>query len=259
MPPVGRLSPDNFYREWLRRSFDAALVIAGVDQRRDIMRTILLWAVACLALFFIPWHYIPIIGIQTEDLPHEMRLALSAIAAVILVFVLSFLYQLVRQPSIMCRELWQNGIEMERIVAEIANTERDKTVLSELHASGLVLYRSFVNQDDPDGIDRWKSDMDKWVEEVRAHISDRSGISTLHEFNDLSKKGGLSISRSKDGLGRDDHGFNITALYSGYLASVDHIIRYNGRDHFGERRLFDAKMKDLMQSARNDRGLARSQ
>jgi hypothetical protein len=118
MPPAERLGPDNFCREWIRRSFDAALVVAGVDQRRDIMRTVLIWAVACLALFMIPWHYIPIIGVQTEDLPHEMRLALSAIAAVILVFVLSFLYQLIRQPSIMFGELWKKVTGMERILTE---------------------------------------------------------------------------------------------------------------------------------------------
>ena len=238
----------SFYREWFRRSFHAALRVAGVDRRSDIMRTVLLWAIACLVLFFIPWSHVPIIGVQVEDLSHEMRLAISAVLAVVVIFIISFVYQIFAQPFKMQNELWQRLTATESLLSEIANVERDKEALSELHKKGVELYQSFVSPDDPNARDRWVSDMEKWVESVRGYIKDRWSVSTLHEFNDPAGRGGFSFPRSDNGLNvvTNKGGYkiadHITGRYSGYLYALDHIIRSNSGDHFGQRRLFNARI-----------------
>jgi hypothetical protein len=231
--------PPHFYREWSGRSFRAALVITGIDRGRDIMRNVLLWAFACLVLFFIPWKDVPVIGVKTEDLSHEVRLGLSAVSAIIVVFALSFLYQLIKQPSVMYEELRRRTVKAENILSEIENVERDKQILSDLHREGVTLYHSFVNQEDPGAPNKWISDMDMWLEKVRNHIRDRWSISTLHEFNDPSRLGGFSYKRRDAGLNdiKNTHGGDVMALYSGYIKSVDDIIRFNSGDHFGQRRL----------------------
>jgi hypothetical protein len=251
MLSADNFSPTKFYREWIGRSLSASLVLTGVDNKREIMRNLLLWAIASLILFFIPWNYIPVIGVAAEDLSHEVRLGLSFVLAIIAVFVVSLAYQLLIQPAKMQNELWQRVGKTEAILSEIENVERDKVILSDLHRSGVGLYQSYVTPDDPDAPARWVSDMEAWLERVRDHIKDRWSISTLHEFNDPSRRGGFSYKRRDDGLknAKTQHGGDATALYSGHIESLDHIIRFNGGDHFGQRRLFAARMKeDLLNS-----------
>ncbi len=208
------------------------------------MRTVLAWSIACLILFFIPWSHVPIIGVQVEDLSHEMRLAISAVSAVVVIFIVSFFYQIFAQPFKMQNEMWQRLITTESLLSEIANVERDKETLSELHKEGVELYNSFVSPDDPTARDRWVSDMDKLIESVRDYIKDRWSVSTLHEFNEPAGRGGFRYPRSDDGLtgAKNSHGGSLTALYSGYLYSLDHIIRFNSGEHFGQRRLFNARI-----------------
>jgi hypothetical protein len=146
------------------------------------MRNVLLWAFACLVLFFIPWKHIPIIGIEAEDLSHEVRLGLSAVSAVIVVFALSFLYQLIRQRRMMYSALMRRTVRAEHTLSEIANVERDKEALSALHKEGVDLYHSFVNPDDPVAQSKWIANMEKWVENVRDHIRGRWSVSTLHDL-----------------------------------------------------------------------------
>ena len=193
-----------------------------------------------MALYVIPWQHIPVISIATEDLSHEMRLALSAIAGIIVVFVCSFVYHIAATPKEMYFELSKRLDRSEAELSEIHNVERDRAILSDLHKKGVALYGSFVSKEDPDAANRWKRDLDNWLNEVRDHLKENWSVTTIHEFNDPSRKGGFSYQRQKDGLeGQTDaHGFSITALYSGYIASLDHIIRYNSGDHFGQRPLF---------------------
>lgn len=47
------------------------------------MSRVTLWAITCLVLYVIPWKFVPIIGVETEDLSHEVRLGLSAVSAII--------------------------------------------------------------------------------------------------------------------------------------------------------------------------------
>ena len=63
--------------------------------------------------------------------------------------------------------------------------------------------------------------------------------STLHEFNDPSRGGGWSYKRRDAVLNgiKNAHGGEVTALYSGYIQSLDRIIRFNSGEHFGQRRL----------------------
>ncbi len=229
--------PRNFYGEWLRRSFRAALAAAGVGRPSNVMRNLLVWAIAVLALYFFPWSHVPLIGVAVEDSSHELRLGLCSVIAIIVVFVLVVIYQLLTQPSKMHNEAWQRIGELKCVLEEIDNVERDKVVLSQLHADGLANYRSFVKPDDPDAPSRWTIEMEKWVDSVRNHIKDRWSIATLHEFNDTSSNGGWSFGRGDDGLKdvRNQHGFELTAKYSGYIASVDKIIRFHGSDHLGRK------------------------
>ncbi len=139
----------------------------------------------------------------------------------------------------MHEELTQRIVRTETVLSEINNVERDKAILSELHREGVALYHSFVSSEDPNAPSKWISDMDGWLEKVRGHICDRWSISTLHEFNDPSRGGGWSYKRRDDVLNgiKNAHGGEVTALYSGYIQSLDHIIRFNSGDHFGQRRL----------------------
>jgi hypothetical protein len=187
---MDRTNPANFYRKWLVRALRAALVVTGVDWRRDIMGRLLLWAVSCLILYVIPWRYVPIISVETEDISHEMRLGLSAVSAIVVVFVISFLYQLIKQPRVMYDELIRRIVTAEATLSEIENVERDKKVLSDLHREGMVLYRSFVNPADPLSPNKWIADIDLWLSKVRDNIRDRWSVSTLHEFDDPSRLGG---------------------------------------------------------------------
>lgn len=249
MSPIKISDRHNFYREWMERAFRASLVVAGVNRGPDIMRSILIWAIACLVLFVIPWNHVPIIGVKAEDLSHEVRLGLSAVAAVIVVFSISIIYQLIKQPRVMYDEVVRRAVKAECMLSEIDNVERDKETLSSLHKEGVELYHSFVSPDDPLAPIKWTTDMDGWRERVRDSIRDRWSVSTLHEFNDPSRSGGFSYQRRDRGRTQinDAGGRNLTALYSGYIHSLDHIIRFNGGDHFGQRRLLEASLRDELE------------
>jgi hypothetical protein len=165
-----------------------------------------------------------------------VRLGISLVLAIIVVFLISFLYQVLTQPYRMHSELWQRAIKNERLLAEIENVERDKVILSELYKTGTELYHSYVSREDPDAPKKWVADMNKWLDRVRHHIKDRWSVSTLHEFNDPSGKGGWSYKRRDDGLKdiKSEHGGDVTVLYTGYIDSLDRIIRFNSGDHFGQ-------------------------
>ena len=180
-----------------------------------------------------------------RPLSHEVRLGLSAVFAIILAFSIGFLYQLIKQPRVMYDEVVSRLVTAETMLSEIDKVERDKVLLSELHREGLALYNSFVNPADPSAPSKWIADMDRWLEKVRDHIRDRWSISTLHEFNDPSGRGGVSYKRGDAGLDgvKNKHGGELMALYSGYIYSLDQIIRFNSGDHFGQRRLDGAAFR----------------
>jgi hypothetical protein len=242
---MDRTNPANFYQEWLVRAFRAALVVAGVDWKRDMMSRILLWAIACLILYFVLWKYFLLVSVEAEDVSHEVRFGLSAVFAILVAFLIGFVYQLLKQPRVMYDEVTRRLAKAEGMLSEIDNVERDKVVLSQLHKEGLGLYHSFVSPDDPDAASKWIVNMDGWLENVRNHLRERWSVSTLHEFNDPSGRGGFSYKRRDDRLNgiKNEHGGALTALYSGYIYSLDQIIRFNGGDHFGQRRLLEDSLR----------------
>lgn len=227
----------NFYKEWLIRAFREAFAGVGFEGGAEIMRGIILWAIAVLALYVIDWSGWPIIGTIDAEPAHEVRFGLCAVVAIVIVFVGFLLWHLIVQPVRIHRESWEKIEENERLIAAIGDSEVDRKFLSEAHAEGFRLYRAEVDCDDPIGVAQWKSNMDVWVEKIKSHLVTRWSISAQHDFNDLGSMGGFTYQRAhSDRLENvtDDHGFSILCTYSAYLKSVDHIIRFGAYRHLGD-------------------------
>lgn len=227
----------NFYVEWLRRAFREAFLSVGFEGGADIMRGIVLWAVAVLALYMIDWSGWPIIGTIDAEPAHEVRFGLCAVVAIILVFCGFLVWHLIVQPVRIHKEAWEKIGEDERLIAAIGDSEVDRVFLSKAHAEGFQLYRAEVNCDDPSSIEHWKNNMDAWVEKIKSHLAERWSISAQHDFNDLGSIGGFTYRRGEgdklEGI-KDDHGFSILCKYSAYLKSVDQIIRFGAYRHLGD-------------------------
>ena len=227
----------NFYVEWLRRAFGEAFSSVGFEGGADIVRGVVLWAVAVLALYYIDWRDWPLIGTINAEPAHEVRFGLCAVIAIVLVFSLFFVWHLIVQPVRIYRQAWNKIDEDERLIAAIGDSEVDRRFLSEAHKDGFRLYRAPVDCGDPQNIERWRTDMDAWVAKFRAHLIARWSVSALHEFDDLGARGGWTYLRhDKDGLEnvKDEHGFSVLCKYSAYLHTVDHIIRHGAYAHLGD-------------------------
>lgn len=227
----------NFYLEWLRRALREAFMGVGFEGGADVMRGIVLWAIAVVALYFIDWRGWPIIGTIDAEPAHEVRFGLCAVIAIIIVFCGFFVWHLIVQPVRIHKEAWTKINEDEKLIAAIGDTEADRKFLSDAYAEGFRLYRATVNADDPASVEEWKKAMDRWVEKIKSHLAERWSVSAMHEFNDLGSAGGMSYRRGKDdrleGI-YDEHGFSILCKYSAYLQSVDDIIRRDEYAHLGD-------------------------
>jgi hypothetical protein len=234
LPPVRYR---NFYLEWLSRAFRGALVGVGFEGGVDIIRGIVLWAIAVLTLYFVDWSGWPLISTINAEPEHEVRFGLCAAAAIVIVFGASFIWHLIVQPIRIHRENWKKIEDNEELIGAIGDTEADRRFLSEAYAEGFRLYRAPVDCSDPKNIDLWKENMDAWVERIRAHLVDRWSVSALHDFDDLGSMGGFTFRRGEnDELEKvtADHGFSILCKYSAYLQSADDIIRHGEYKHLGD-------------------------
>jgi hypothetical protein len=227
----------NFYKEWLIRAFQEAFAGVGFEGGAEIVRGVILWAIAVLALYLIDWSGWPIIGPIDAEPAHEVRFGLCVVIAIVVVFGGFLPWHLIIQPVRIHKESWETIDKSERLIAAIGDSEVDRKFLSDAHAEGFRLYRAEVNCDDPSSIAQWKNTMDTWVDKIKSHLAERWSISALHDFNDLGSMGGFTYRRvERDRLEsvKDEHGFSILCSYSAYLKSVDQIIRFGAYRHLGD-------------------------
>ena len=114
------------------------------------MRGLVLWAVSVLVLYRTNWNGWPIVGTTNAVAADVVRLGLCAVASIIVVFCVLFIWHLVVQPVHIYREAWNKIDEDEKLIAAIGDTEADRRFLSEAYAEGIRLYVAKV--DEADGI-----------------------------------------------------------------------------------------------------------
>jgi hypothetical protein len=225
----------NFYFEWISRALREAFLGIGFERGAEIMRGLILWAISVLVLYSTDWRGWPIVGTDNPDPGDVVRLGLCAVTAIIIVFGIFFLWHLIVQPVRIYREAWGKIEEGEKLIGAIGDSEADRRFLSEAYAEGIRLYVAKV--DNADGVDIWKSNMDKWVKKIEDHLRERWSISAIHEFKNMNAAGGWSTRRGHDDKlesAVDENGFPITARYTAYLQSVDDIIRHGEYAHLGD-------------------------
>ena len=242
-----------YYRAWLRRAVVGALRAVGFKGQVEAVRTVVLWALSVLFLYGVNWHHVPVIGAEDPGASSEVRLGLSALAGIVLVFVLTFLWQLVTQPAAIDQE---KGVEEARRLAEArAEIERhaedakqreaalrehagrlqgaidalfdaEETLqrLSELHREGRALYKQ---EADPE---TWDHRMAAWSAGVEQIIRENFSIAALHEYR--SHGSGAEIMTTWSWPAGTDHW--LKARYTAKLSALDDIVR-RGQPFFSAR------------------------
>ncbi len=246
----------NFYLEWVRRALREAFIGVGFEGGADIMRGLVLWAVSVLVLYRTNWSGWPIVGTANAAPGDVVRLGLCAVAAIIVVFCILFIWHLIVQPVRIHKEIWAKVDEDEKLIAAIGDSEADRRFLSEAYAEGIRLYVAKVDDADPNGVNFWKSNMDRWVQKIENHLKERWSISATHEFKNMNAAGGWSTRRGahdKLETALDENGFPITARYTAYLQSVDDIIRHGEYAHLGDVQEFLLKRDLFKQDSENAR------
>ena len=237
------MSRHNFYVVWATRAFREAVASTGFKDRGEITRGLVLWALAVLVLYAVNWRGWPIVGASDPGGGEQIRLGLCAVAAILVVFVGSFVWQLIVQPAKIYKETLDLIDDAERIICAVGDSEADRLFLSEAHKEGFRLYRAEFDPNDPSSVALWKTDMDAWVAKIRAHLKERWSISALHDFEVLSSMGGTQYRRKDTDsfLGGDEtpllknqYGFSIFCTYSAYLKNIDDIIRHGEYRHLGD-------------------------
>jgi hypothetical protein len=222
----------NFYIDWLSRSVREAFRSVGFESRTEMIRGVVLWALAVLLLWTVNWQHLPIIGTADPDVSGEVRLGLSAVLAIMVVFLGSLIWQLAIQPVRMYREAHDRANEAQRRLADIVADEADRLFLSAAYQEGFEIYRADFDPKDAEQFSSWLKRVEEWRRKVRTHIEQRWSIAALHDFDDPSSFSGWHYRRDgSDEIEAKDRA--ILTKFSSHLKNLDQLVRYGQRKHLG--------------------------
>jgi len=124
--PARELEHGNFYRIWFTRAFREAFSALGLENRGEMVRGLVLWAIAVIALYRIPWRGWPISGTIDAEPAHEVRFGLCVVIAIVIAFFLSLCWQIVVQPIRIHKEACGVVDDLETLLVGIGDAEADR-------------------------------------------------------------------------------------------------------------------------------------
>jgi hypothetical protein len=231
----------NFFVVWVSRAFQGALTFIGYKKPADIIRSVVIWAATVLVLYAAAWSNWPIEVVYSGG-GEKIGPGICAVAAIVLIFIVSFAWNLIAQPNRIYNEALDQIEDAERVISGVGDSEADRLFRSEMHKTGFQLYRAELDPHDPASVGRWKAEMDAWVSKVRAHLKERWSVSALHDFESGSvggfqyprNAGDTPVGEPETEHVKDKNGFSIFCRYSAYLKSVDDIILHGSYRHLGD-------------------------
>lgn len=246
----------DYFREWLHRAVVGALQAVGFEGRTEAVRTVVLWVLSVLVLYSVDWRRVPFVGADDPGASSEVRLGLSALVGILVVFALTFLWQLIVKPAEMADErrhdadrAVQSGREAldrqseearrreEKLKARIAELKDD--IAAMLDAEQLLQRLSTLQRDGRALYDReadpavWSQRMNDWNSEVESIIRANFSISDVHRFQ--SRQMAPPYATSWSWAGDEDPWPK--RLYSSRLENLDDLIRFGQPVNFARSRL----------------------
>lgn len=242
-----------YYTKLVRQALANAFAI-GLRSRTEVFRAIVLWSITVLLLYFIGWSRVPIVGTDNPDPASEVRLGLSALGAIVAIFLLSFLWQLIVTPVRWDREMRSRISEIEEALEADADDEVELLRMSEIRKEGLRLYDNITDPTDDEQYHTWRADLERWAEGVKARLREKWSIAALHDFDDAGMAGGWTRrmnNRDVQSLieGRNEH---VLARYTSYFKSLDLLIRSGNSKVLGLRVASLARKKMTVEGRQRD-------
>ena len=236
-----------YYLKLFRRALAEAFAAIGLTKPTEAFRSLVVWSFTVLALYNIGWSRIPIVGTENPDASSEVRLGLSAVSAIVLIFTATLVWRLIVLPPRFDAELKR---ELEEHRAEIdtdADVEIELMTLSKMRLEGLDLYEAIKDPTDDEQYHAWRTALDAWAQRVRSRLEAQWSVAAIHEFDDAGRSGGwtrmLNDQEVHDKLEAKSRG--LMSRYTSRFAAVDHLVRSG---HF----LFIGEA--VVKSARDDAG-----
>ncbi|WP_159392746.1 hypothetical protein [Methylobacterium sp. C1] len=217
----------SYYVKLFRRAFAEAFAAIGLTKSTEAFRSLVLWSGTVLLLYSIGWSRIPFIGTENPDASSEVRLGLSAVGAIVLIFVVTLIWRLLSLPPRLDAELRAEVAAYKAEMETDADVERELLTLSQMRREGLDLYDNIKDASDEEEFHAWRAALDAWVQRVKDRLDERWSVAARHEFDDAGRSGGWTRRMKNEAAQAAIEQRNTWLLsrYTSYFASLDDLVR----------------------------------
>ena len=138
----------SYYRLVVAEAFEQTVRFIGVGSTREAARTAVIWAFTVLLLFFVSGYNLPLIGPDVTAVSAELRLAISAIFAILALFPIVFVVMIFLSP----RKIYQQtqseikSLKAERDSLILARPKLKVVIATNSHKDATVFALHVVNE-----------------------------------------------------------------------------------------------------------------
>lgn len=216
-----------YYLKLFRRALTEAFAAIGLTKPTEAFRSLVVWSFTVLLLYNIGWARIPIIGTENPDASSEVRLGLSAVSAIVLIFTVTFVWRLIVLPPRLDAELKREVAEHKAEIETDADIEIELMTLSKMRLEGLDLYENIKDPEDDEQYLAWRTALDAWAQRIRDRLEAQWSVAAIHEFDDAGRSGGWTRMLNDHDVHEklEARSRGLMSRYTSRFKAVDHLVR----------------------------------